>query len=85
MEEARAAHPYAESTEQMWAVMICESAGQPEVSNGINIGLFQYHPDTWAGDWNPYRDAPITDARSQIFATAKAWQDGYQGWWGCYV
>lgn len=84
MEEARAAHPYAESTEQMYAVMMCESRGQPEVSNGTNIGLFQYDPNTWVGDWNPYRDAPITDPRSQIFATAKAWQDGHQGWWGCY-
>ena len=84
MEEARVAHPYEETIEQMWAVMLCESGGQAEISNGINVGLFQFHPDTWAGNWNPYRDQPITDPRAQIFATAKAWQDGYQSWWGCY-
>lgn len=84
MEEARALHPYAESIEAMWEVMICESSGNPEMVAGPHHGLFQYHPTTWAGDWNPYRDRPILDAHAQIFATAKAWQDGYQGWWGCY-
>ena len=84
MEEARALHPYAEPTDAMWAVMICESTGDPGVVAGDHHGLFQYSGSTWAGDWNPYRDEPILDPRAQIFATAKAWQDGYQHWWGCY-
>ncbi len=84
MEEARTAHPYTESVEHMWNVMICESSGNPEVVAGSYYGLFQYSSDTWGGEWNPYRDQPILDAHAQIFATAKAWQDGHQTWWGCY-
>ena len=82
--EARTQYPYAESVAQMWAVLLCESGGNALASNGVNHGLFQYQDATWAGDWNPYRDQPITDARAQILATAKAWSDGNQHWWGCY-
>ena len=84
MREARAAHPYSEPIEVMWEVMLCESSGQADQVNGSYYGLFQYEPTTWAGDWNPYRASPILDPRAQIFATAKAWQDGNQHWWGCY-
>lgn len=84
MEEARAKHPYGESIEQMWEVMLCESSGDSETIADTYYGLFQYHPDTWGGEWNPYRDQPILDPQAQIFATAKAWQDGNQSWWGCY-
>lgn len=84
MEEARALHPYDEPVDAMWRVMLCESSGNADAVAGIYHGLFQYDPSTWAGDWNPYRDQPILDPRAQIFATAKAWSDGSQGWWGCY-
>ena len=84
MEEAHALHPYSESTDVMWAVMLCESSGDPAAVAGAHFGLFQYEWATWAGDWNPYRDQPMLDPRAQIFATAKAWQDGYQYWWECY-
>lgn len=84
IEEARQAHPYDESAGQMWQVMLCESSGNPLATADPYIGLFQYLPATWQGEWNPYREASITDARAQIFATAKAWQDGNQHWWGCY-
>jgi len=84
MQEARTAHPYSEPIELMWQVMLCESSGEAELVAGSFYGLFQYQQDTWAGDWNPYRDSPILDARAQIFATAKAWYDGNQHWWGCY-
>lgn len=84
MEEARSVHPYPESVDRMWAVMLCESSGDPNTVHDSYYGLFQYQPDTWAGDWNTYRNQPILDPHAQIFATAKAWQDGYQGWWGCY-
>jgi hypothetical protein len=82
--EARLVHPYPETAEHMWRVMLCESSGNAAVVAGPYYGLFQYLPSTWDGEWNPYRDQPILDARAQIFATAKAWQDGYQSWWGCY-
>ena len=83
MEEARTKHPYAASVDAMWHVMMCESSGNPTIQGAGDLtGLFQYQPSTWSGAWNPYRDQPITDARAQIFATAKAWSDGYQQWWG---
>ncbi|MFL5800629.1 MAG: hypothetical protein ACJ8CR_02695 [Roseiflexaceae bacterium] len=84
MAEARALHPYPEPIETMWAVMICESTGNPGLVAGDYHGLFQYNSATWAGDWNLYRDQPILDPRAQIFATAQAWHDGHQHWWGCY-
>lgn len=84
MAEARAQYPYGEPLETMHAVMLCESSGDPNAVNSSYYGLFQYQLSTWAGDWNPYRDQPILDARAQIFATAKAWADGNQHWWGCY-
>jgi hypothetical protein len=84
MAEARALHPYGDSLDVMWQVMLCESSGEAGQVANLYYGLFQYLPSTWAGEWNPYRDSPILDPRAQIFATAKAWQDGNQGWWGCY-
>lgn len=83
MEEARAAHAYSEAIDVMWEVMICESSGSADAVAGNYSGLFQYDSATWAGNWNPYRASPILDPRSQIFATAKAWHDGNQHWWGC--
>ncbi|MEO1303789.1 MAG: hypothetical protein AAFV37_02345 [Pseudomonadota bacterium] len=84
--DARAEHPYPESVEKMYAVMICESGGQADIVNaaGPYSGLFQYANGTWNGDWNTYRDAGILDARAQIFATALAWSLGMQSQWGCY-
>jgi hypothetical protein len=84
MQEARATHPYGEPIEVMWQVMLCESSGEADMVADSYYGLFQYEQATWAGDWNPYRSSPILDPRAQIFATAKAWQDGSQRWWGCY-
>ena len=86
MEEARRKHPYPESVERMYSVMICESGGQATIVNpaGPYTGLFQYSAQTWNDDWNEYRDEGILDPRAQIFATALAWQRGMQGHWGCY-
>jgi uncharacterized protein YgiM (DUF1202 family) len=85
MEEARALHPYPESVDKMWRVMMCESGGNPNaVGSGRYYGLFQYLPGTWGGSWNPYRNESIWDARSQIFATARAWSIGMQNHWSCY-
>ena len=82
MSEARATHPYPATIDDMWQVMLCESSGVATIQGpGGLVGLFQYQPDTWNGAWNPYRDQPITDAKAQIFATAKAWSDGNQQWW----
>lgn len=80
--EARTTHPYSASADLMWDVMLCESSGdaQAEGPGGL-YGLFQYSDQTWNATWNPYRDQPRTDARAQIWATAKAWSDGNEQWW----
>ena len=84
--EARVLYPYAESTDKMYRVMLCESGGDRFAVGGGSrwFGLFQYVPSTWRGAWNPYRNAALTDARAQIFATARAWNLGRQGEWTCY-
>ncbi len=84
--EARERHPYPESEERMYAVMMCESGGDAVIVNpaGPYSGLFQYSPATWSGDWNTYRNEDILDPRAQIFATALAWSNGMQSQWGCY-
>lgn len=86
MVEARAMYPYQQSVDKMYRVMMCESGGRANVSspNGIYKGLFQYHTNTWRGSWNPYRNQSLWDARTQIFATAKAWSVGMQSHWSCY-
>ena len=86
MEEARQMYPYPQSVDKMWRVMMCESGGNPRASGGGGrwLGLFQYAPATWGGSWNPYRNNSIWDAKSQIFATAKAWSIGMQSHWSCF-
>ena len=85
--EARQAHPYSDSEERMYAVMMCESRGRAAAVNpdGPYTGLFQYHAPTWNDAWNTYRDQGILDPRAQIFATALAWQRNMQHHWGCYT
>ncbi len=85
--QARAMYPYPQSTDKMYRVMMCESGGNASVVGGTGnryIGLFQYAPSTWAGRWNSYRYNSMYDAKSQIFATAKAWSIGMQNQWSCY-
>jgi hypothetical protein len=86
MADAKRIYPYPQSVEKMWRVMMCESSGMPNAvgGGGAWLGLFQYAPTTWRGRWNPYRNASIWDARSQIYATAKAWSIGMQSHWSCY-
>ena len=84
--EARAKHPYADSEQRMYDVMMCESGGNAKIVNraGPYSGLFQYATGTWNGGWNDYRSENVLDARAQIFATALAWQKKMQRQWGCY-
>lgn len=86
MVEAKAMYPYPQTIDKMYRVMMCESSGNPSVvgPRGLYHGLFQYHRGTWGGRWNPYRANNIYDAKSQIFATAKAWSVGMQSHWSCY-
>jgi hypothetical protein len=86
MVDAKAHYPYPQSIDKMWRVMMCESGGNSRASGGGGrwLGLFQYAPGTWKGSWNPYRNFSIWDAKSQIYATAKAWSIGMQSHWSCY-
>jgi hypothetical protein len=86
MVEAKAMYPYPQTIDKMYRVMMCESSGNPNAvgPQGLYLGLYQYHRGTWGGRWNPYRANNIYDAKSQIFATAKAWSIGMQSHWSCY-
>lgn len=85
--EARAKHPYSDSEQRMYDVMMCESRGNPSIVNraGPYSGLFQYSTGTWNGAWNDYRHNNVLDAKAQVFATAQAWQKNMQRQWGCYT
>ncbi len=67
----------------MYRLMMIESGGSATACGpGGYVGLYQYHPSTWKGSWNPYRGSPITDGAAQIKATALALQLGYgPRWW----
>lgn len=71
------------SARGMYRLMMIESGGYASiVGPGGYYGLFQYHPATWEGSWNPYRSAGITDGAAQIHATALALKMGYgHAWW----
>ena len=71
------------SARGMYRLMMIESGGYASiVGPGGYYGLFQYHPTTWKGSWNPYRSAAITDGAAQIRATALALKMGYgHAWW----
>jgi len=71
------------SARGMYRLMMIESGGSASiVGPGGYCGLFQYHPSTWKGPWNPYRSATITDGAAQIRATALALKMGFgHAWW----
>jgi soluble lytic murein transglycosylase-like protein len=77
-----AAAEYGQDASELYRVMSCESKGDPYADNGVNKGLFQFHPGTFAG--TPYGSASIYDGRSQIFAAAWMWSQGRQGEWTCF-
>ncbi len=76
-----AAAMYGQNPAELYRVMSCESGGNPYADNGVNKGLFQFHPSTFAG--TPYAGAGIFDGRAQIFAAAWMWSQGRKGEWGC--
>ncbi len=84
--QARTEHPYADSEDRMFDVMMCESKGNASLvaRAGPYSGLFQYATGTWKAAWNTYSEQDILDAKTQIFATALAWKNKMQRQWGCY-
>jgi peptidoglycan hydrolase CwlO-like protein len=71
------------SARGMYRLMMIESGGYASiVGPGGYYGLFQYHPTTWKGAWNPFRAASINDGAAQIRATALALKMGHgHDWW----
>jgi soluble lytic murein transglycosylase-like protein len=80
-ELVEAAAMYGQDPAALYRVMSCESGGNPYADNGVNKGLFQFHPGTFAG--TPYGSASIYDGHAQIFAAAWMWSQGRKGEWGC--
>lgn len=56
-------------------LMMLESGGRRYAGTTYK-GLFQYHPGTWRGSWNPWRNNSVYDGWSQIRATALAMRKG---------
>lgn len=77
-----AAAAYGQDAAELYRVMQCESKGDPYADNGVNKGLFQFHPGTFAG--TPYGSASIYDGPAQIHAAAWMWSQGRQGEWTCF-
>ena len=70
------------SADGLYRLMMAESGGVANASNGVNKGLFQYADGTWMGSWNPWRASSIFDGAAQIRATGLAIKLGYgPGWW----
>jgi hypothetical protein len=63
------------SSAGLYRMMMLESGGRRTVG-GMYKGLFQYHPGTWAGGWNPWRHDSIYNGWAQIRATAYALSKG---------
>lgn len=76
-----AAEMYGQDPDALYRVMMCESKGDPGADNGVNKGLFQFHPGTFAN--TPYGASSIYDGPSQIYAAAWMWSQGRKGEWGC--
>lgn len=72
---------YGQDPGSLYRVMMCESKGDANADNGVNKGLFQFHPGTWAG--TPYGSSSIYDGNAQIMAAAWMWSQGRKGEWGC--
>ncbi len=70
-----AGEKYGVSPAGLKRMMILESGGRSRLG-GTYIGLFQYHPSTWRGTWNPWRRLSIYDGWAQIRATAYALHKG---------
>jgi len=77
-----AAAYYGQDPGELYRVMMCESRGDPYADNGICKGLFQFHPDTWAG--TPYGGSDIFDGHAQVKAAAWMFGQGRANEWSCY-
>jgi hypothetical protein len=63
-------------------VVSCESSDNPLASNGVDFGLYQFLPSTFAA--TPYRGHSYWSARWSALAAMWAWSHGWQRQWQCY-
>jgi hypothetical protein len=70
-----AARRYRISAGGLYRLMQYESGGN-RYAGSTYKGLFQYHPGTWRGGWNPLRGESIYNGWAQIRATALAIRSG---------
>lgn len=70
-----AANKYGVSPTGLRRLMNLESGGRRYAGTTYK-GLFQYHPGTWRGTWNPWRRLSIYNGWAQIRATAHALHRG---------
>ncbi len=70
-----AGRKYGVNPDKLHRMMMLESGGR-RYAGSTYKGLFQYHPGTWAGGWNPWRRQSIYDGWAQIRATAYALKKG---------
>ncbi len=70
-----AAHKYAEPVADLERVAWCESRDEPTISNGVDDGLFEFAPATFAA--TAYGQHWIYSARWNALAAAWAWAHGW--------
>ena len=71
-----AGRKYGVSPAGLYRLMMLESGGQPTVTSGPYIGLFQFTTSEWARQWNPWRRVSIYNGWAQIRACALALRRG---------
>ncbi len=74
-----AAAMYGQSPSDLYLAMNCESGGDQHADNGVDEGLMQFDPGTFAG--TPYGKSSIWDGHAQIYAAAWMWSVGRRGEW----
>jgi soluble lytic murein transglycosylase-like protein len=70
-----AGREYGVNPNKLHRMMMLESGGR-RYAGSTYKGLFQYHPSTWSGGWNPWRRQSVYDGWAQIRATAYALSKG---------
>ena len=70
---------YGQDPSDLYAVMSCESKGDQYADNGVDKGLMQFDPGTFAG--TPYGSSSIWDGHAQIYAAAWMWSQGRRNEW----
>lgn len=74
---------FGESADWALRVAFCESTFNPNVSNGVYSGLFQFHPSTFKSTPIGQAGYSIWDWKAQVRATHWMYEQGRKDEWGC--